>query len=179
MSEAKKYGEYELVTLLRQRDREAFSYLYDNYSPALYTVILSIVPDREQANDLLQDVFIKIWKQVDSYDVERGRLYTWMIQVARNSAIDVVRSTRYKQLKQNQAITESVYGSESHEFNPDKIGLRRVVHMLRQEHRELVELSYFQGFTQEEISKELDIPLGTVKSRLRNALIQLRNMFKQ
>ncbi len=178
MSEVKKYGEYELVQLLRQRNRDAFSYLYDNYSPALYTVILSIIPDREQANDILQEVFIKIWRQSDSYDPDKGRLYTWMIQIARNSAIDVVRSTKYKQSRQNQEISESVYGSDSEDFNPDKIGLRRVVHMLKQEHRELVELSYFQGFTHEEIAKALDMPLGTVKTRLRNALIQLRILFK-
>jgi len=178
MSEVKKYGESELVQLLRQRNRDAFSYLYDNYSPALYTVILSIIPNREQANDILQEVFIKIWRQSESYDPDKGRLYTWMIQIARNSAIDVVRSTKYKQSKQNQEITESVYGSDSDHFNPDKIGLRRVVHMLRQEHRELVELSYFQGFTHEEIAKALNMPLGTVKTRLRNALIQLRMLFK-
>ncbi len=178
MSEVKKYGESELVLLLRQRNRDGFSYLYDNYSPALYTVILSIIPDRELANDILQEVFVKIWRQADSYDEGKGRLYTWMIQIARNSAIDVVRSTKYKLAKQNQEITESVYNSDSDDFNPDKIGLRRMVHMLRQEHRELVELSYFQGFTHEEIAKELDMPLGTVKTRLRTALIQLRTLFK-
>ncbi len=178
MIEIKKYGEAELVMLLKQRDREGFSYLYDNYSPALYTVILSIVPDREQANDILQEVFIKIWRQVESYDSGKGRLYTWMIQVTRNAAIDVVRSTTYKQSQQNREVEESVYDGKSNDFNPDKIGLRPMVHKLRQEHREVVELSYFQGFTHEEIANALNMPLGTVKTRLRSALIQLRTLFK-
>lgn len=178
MSEEKKYGETELVMLLKQRDRGGFSYLYDNYSPALYSVILSILPDREHSNDILQEVFIKIWRQVESYDSNKGRLYTWMIQIARNSAIDLVRSTAYKQSQKNQEIEESVYSNKLEDFNPDKIGLRPMVHKLRQEHRELVELSYFQGFTHEEIAKALDMPLGTVKTRLRSALIQLRTMFK-
>lgn len=178
MGDEKKYGENELVMLLKQRDREGFSYLYDNYSAALYTVILSIIPDREQANDILQEVFIKIWRQVELYDESKGRLYTWMIQIARNAAIDVVRSTKYKQSQKNQEIDESVYGNETEEFNPDKIGLRPMVHKLRQEHRELVELSYYQGFTHEEIARTLNLPLGTVKTRLRSALIQLRTLFK-
>jgi len=179
MPEVIKYEESELVSLLKKREQSAFSYLYDNYSGALYTVILAIVPDRELANDVLQEVFVKIWKQIESYDDNKGRLFTWMINIARNASIDTVRSKNYQNSQQNRELTESVYDtSGSTSTNTDKIGLRKLVHQLKDEYKVLVELSYFQGFTQEEISKMLEIPLGTVKTRLRTALIQLRQLVK-
>jgi RNA polymerase sigma factor (sigma-70 family) len=173
------YQESELVELLLQKSQEGFSYLYDNYSGALYTVIVSIVQDKEQAADILQDVFLKIWKQIATYDHQKGRLYTWMMQITRNTAIDHIRTKDHKDRQKNQELTETVYDAGSHDFNPDKIGLRQIVHKLKTEYRELVELSYFHGLTQEEIARSLDMPLGTVKTRMRNALIQLRELFKQ
>ncbi len=179
MPEVLKYEESELVYLLKKREQSAFSYLYDNYSGALYTVILAIVPDRELANDVLQEVFVKIWKQIESYDDNKGRLFTWMMNISRNASIDTVRSKNYQNSQQNRELTESVYDSSgSTSTNTDKIGLRKLVHQLKDEYKVLVELSYFQGFTQEEISKMLEIPLGTVKTRLRTALIQLRQLVK-
>jgi len=173
------YQESELVTLLKQRQEIAFSYLYDHYSASLYSVIVSIVPDRELSNDILQEVFIKIWRQIETYDTTKGRLFTWMLNVARNASIDAVRSKNYQQRQQNQELTETVHGvSGSTHTNTDKIGLRKIVHKLKEEHRVLVELSYFEGFTQDEISKMLEIPLGTVKTRLRTALIQLKQVIK-
>lgn len=180
MPETGKYTESDLVMLLRQRDQSAFSYLYDNYSGALYAIILSVVPDRDLANDVLQEVFVKIWKQVDSYDASKGRLFTWMMNIARNASIDMVRSKGYQKTQQNRELTEAVYekgGSIAPNIN--QIGLRKLVHSLKEEYKVLVELSYFQGFTQDEISKTLNMPLGTVKTRLRSALIQLRELMKQ
>ena len=165
--------------MLKQRQEQAFGYLYDNYSGSLYAVILNIVPDRELANDLLQEVFIKIWKQIDSYDQLKGRLFTWMLNVARNASIDAVRSKAYNQGQQNRELTENVYSAAgSIQTNTDKIGLRKIVGKLKDDYKVLIELSYFQGYTQDEISKMLNIPLGTVKTRLRNALIQLKQVIK-
>ena len=165
--------------MLKLRQEPAFSYLYDHYSGSLYAVILNIVPDRELANDLLQDVFIKIWKQIDSYDQDKGRLFTWMLNVARNASIDAVRSKTYRQSQQNKELTENVYSAAgSTQINTDKIGLRKIVNKLKDDYKVLVELSYFEGYTQDEISKMLNIPLGTVKTRLRNALLQLKQVIK-
>ncbi len=173
------YQESELVTLLKQRHESAFNYLYDHYSGSLYSVIISIVPDRELANDLLQEVFVKIWRQIESYDNTKGRLFTWMLNVARNASIDAVRSKNYQHSQQNKELTENIYDEGgSTETNTDKIGLRKIVQKLKQEYRVLVELSYFQGYTQDEIAKMLKIPLGTVKTRLRAALIQLKQVIK-
>lgn len=173
------YQESELVMLLKQRQEFAFNYLYDHYSAALHSVIVSIVPDRELSNDILQEVFVKIWRQIETYDTTKGRLFTWMLNVARNASIDAVRSKNYQQNQQNRELTENIYESGgSTQTNTDKIGLRKIVYKLKEEYRVLVELSYFEGFTQDEISKMLQIPLGTVKTRLRSALIQLKQVIK-
>ena len=173
------YQESELVLLLKQRNESAFSYLYDKYSGALYSVIISIVPDRELSNDILQEVFVKIWRQIETYDVTKGRLFTWMLNIARNASIDAIRSKNFHQRQQNRELTEQIHETGgSTQTNTDKIGLRKIVYKLKEEYRVLVELSYFEGFTQDEISKMLNIPLGTVKTRLRTALIQLKQVIK-
>jgi RNA polymerase sigma-70 factor (ECF subfamily) len=180
MPETLKYTEPELIDLLKLRQQTAFSYLYDNYAPALYGIIVSIVPDRELANDVLQEVFVKIWKQVSTYDASKGRLFTWMMNIARNASIDMLRSKNYQRSKQNRELTETVYekgGSTS--TNVEQIGLRKLVNSLKEDYRILLELAYFEGLTQDEISKMLNMPLGTVKTRLRTALIQLRELLKK
>ncbi|MCY7420922.1 MAG: sigma-70 family RNA polymerase sigma factor [Chitinophagaceae bacterium] len=165
--------------MLKQREQSAFSYLYDHYSGALYSIILNIVPDRDLASDVLQEVFIKIWKQIESYDNIKGRLFTWMLNVARNASIDAVRSKGYQKSQQNRELTESVYfAGGSTETNTDKIGLKKVVNSLKEEYKVLIILSYFEGFTQEEISKMLGIPLGTVKTRMRSAISQLKQLIR-
>ena len=180
MNTGQLYHESELVSLLKQRHEHAFNYLYDHYSGSLYSVISGIVPDRELANDLLQEVFVKIWRQIESYDNTKGRLFTWMLNVARNASIDAIRSKNFQQSQQNRELTENVYeAGGSVQINTDKIGLRKIVHKLKDEYRVLVELSYFEGYTQDEISKMLKIPLGTVKTRLRSALIQLKEVIKR
>jgi RNA polymerase sigma factor (sigma-70 family) len=173
------YQESELVTLLRQRDESAFSYLYDHYSGAMYSIVLNIVRDRELANDLLQDIFVKVWRQIETYDSSKGRLFTWLLNISRNASIDAIRSKSFQNSQQNRELTENVYeAAGSTLMNTDKIGLRKIVHRLKDEYKVLVELSYFEGFTQDEISKMLKIPLGTVKTRLRTALIQLKQVIK-
>jgi RNA polymerase sigma factor (sigma-70 family) len=179
MPESKKYSEDELVVLLKQRQRSAFDYLYDNYSAALYSVVLSILANTELSQDTLQEVFIKIWRQIEQYDAAKARLFTWMVNIARNASIDTIRSKGYRQSKENREVTEAVYEYAGFSaVNVDNIGLRKIVQKLKPEHKVLVELSYFQGFTQDEISKMLEIPLGTVKTRMRGALIQLRELIK-
>ena len=179
MEAVQKYTETELVLLLKQRSRNAFSYLYDNYCGALHSIILNIVNEEELANDVLQEVFVKIWKQIESYDSSKGRLFTWMLNIARNASIDTIRSRSYQNTRQNRELTEDVYmAGGTSEIRTDQIGLRKMVHSLKEDYRVLIELSYFQGYTQDEIAKTLSIPLGTVKTRLRSALIQLRNIIK-
>lgn len=171
------YSEQELVALLQQRNEKVFSYLYDNYSGALYGIVNSIITDREIANDVLQNVFVNIWRKIESYDANKGRLFTWMLNIARNAAIDELRSKGYRDSQKNQPLGENVDVAGA-VTNPavNDVGLKKILAKLKGELRVLVDMSYFQGFTHEEISKVLNIPLGTVKTRIRSALIQLRTM---
>ena len=167
------------MALLQQREEKAFSYLYDNYSGALYGIVNSIVTDREIANDVLQNVFVNIWRKIESYDPAKGRLFTWMLNIARNAAIDEVRSKGFRDSQKNQPIGENVdiTGAVTGP-SVDDVELKRLLTRLKGEFRVLIDLSYYQGFTHEEISKALNIPLGTVKTRIRSALIQLRTMIQ-
>jgi RNA polymerase sigma-70 factor (ECF subfamily) len=174
------YSENELVSLLQQRNEKAFGYLYDNYSGALYGIIHSIITDNETANDVLQDVFVNIWKKIESYDASKGRLFTWMLNIARNASIDKIRSKGFRDALKNQPISDNVDIGIGSAINPaiNDVGLRKVISRLKEEQRVLIDLSYFQGFTHEEIAKAMNIPLGTVKTRIRSALIQLRTLIQ-
>ena len=176
-----KYTEQDLVLALRERSNLAYSYLYDNYSGALYSIILQILEESELANDVLQEVFINIWRKIESYDPGKGRLFTWMLNIAQNASIDVLRSRSYQNTQQNQELAENVHvkaGSQVVRPNTDTIGLKKVLEKLKIEQRVLIELSYFKGYTHEEIAEIEEIPLGTVKTRIRNALLQLREYLK-
>ena len=175
------YSELELVTLLQQRNDESFSYLYANYSGALLGVVGAIVNDQETARDVLQEVFVNIWRKIESYDPSKGRLFTWMMNVARNAAIDKIRSRGYQDSLKNKAIpdnNDSLPGAVAVHAKIDDVGLRKVLGSLKEDHRMLIDLSYFQGYTHDEISKSLNIPLGTVKTRIRSALTHLRTLIK-
>ena len=175
------HTEQELVALLKAQDGSSYSYLYDHYAAALNGVILQILADQELANDVLQEAFVNIWRKIDSYDSSKGRLFTWMLNVARNLAIDVVRSKAYQNSRKNQDLTDTVFGEKSGSvIQPglDNIGLKKAVEKLKPEHRDLIDLAYFKGYTHEEISTAQGLPLGTVKTRIRSALIQLREYLK-
>ncbi|MBC7851637.1 MAG: sigma-70 family RNA polymerase sigma factor [Chitinophagaceae bacterium] len=175
------YNEPDLVSLLKSRDDHAFAYLYDNYSGALYGIILQIVNNAELSNDVLQEVFINIWRKIETYDSSKGRLYTWMLNIARNASIDTLRSKSYQNSQKNQSLPENVdgiVGASASQPNPDLLGLRKMLGKLKDDQRVLIELAYFKGYTHEEISQIEEIPLGTVKTRIRNALMQLRSILK-
>jgi RNA polymerase sigma-70 factor, ECF subfamily len=172
--------EGDLVLMLQSKDERGFSILYDNYSSALYGVILKIVRTEEIAADVLQDAFVKIWKNIEGYNRTKGTLFTWMLNVARNTAIDKIRSQDFQNSQRNQDLDSTVELIDSQansQFDVDAIGLKKVVENLRPEHRQMIDLLYFQGYTQAEVAEEFNIPLGTVKTRVKAAIVQLRQYF--
>jgi RNA polymerase sigma factor (sigma-70 family) len=174
------YTEDTLVAALRSHDNDAYQHLYINYRGALYTVISQFINDEEIANDVLQDVFIAVWKNIDKYDAAKGRLFTWLHTLARNTSINTTRSKNFKSQQKNEILSDFVStldNRESSQQNINLIGLRKQVHLLREDYKNVLELSYYNGYTQEEIAQTLEIPIGTVKTRLRNALIELRKQF--
>jgi len=168
------YREPDLVISLRNKDNQAFGYLYDHYSGALYGVIRQIVGELELSNDVLQETFVNIWRKIDSYDETKGRLFTWMLNIARNAAIDKTRSKGFQQTQRQQPLEDGEVLQASVRPGIDDYGLKKVLLRLKDEHRQLIDLSYYQGFTHEQIAKALHMPLGTVKTRIRTALTQLR-----
>lgn len=174
------YSEEELVQLLREGGRAAFSYLYRQYSAVLYGIVHKIVYDEQTAQDVLQDVFVKIWSNIGQYDPRKGRLYTWMLNIARNTAIDKLRSRgeiMKGKIRTGEDIVDNIGSSMKTEQATETIGLRKMVGGLKPEYQVIVDLAYFKGYTLDEISKTLDVPLGTVKTRMRSAIKQLREQF--
>lgn len=177
MAKEPRKSEEEIVSMLVAGDRRVMEYLYDHYSSALYGVCLKVVQEESAAQDVLQDAFIKIWKRGAKYDPSKGRLFTWMLNVVRNTAIDYLRSKAVKyEIQSNEKVSFVMETKSASETSVDAIGLRKQLGKLRKEEREILELSYFGGYTQDEISKELGIPLGTVKTRARKALTDLRKL---
>lgn len=177
MARETRKSEEEIVGMLRAGDRGVMEYLYDHYSGALYGVCLKVVQDETAAQDVLQDAFIKIWKKGAQYDPSKGRLFTWMLNIVRNTSIDYLRSKAVKyEINGDERVSHIIETNSSQELSTDAIGLRKHMKQLRKEEREILELAYFGGYTQDEISKELEIPLGTVKTRARRALNDLRKI---
>lgn len=173
-------AEEELVFLLKNKDQKGFNILYNNYSGALFGVISKIVQSDDDANDLLQDTFLKIWRNIDNYDSSKGSIFTWMMNIARNLSIDRVRSADFRDSSQNISMEQNIiYQVDSEHqsvMDVDSIGLRKVVDNLKPEYRQLIELVYYKGYTQAEVSEEYGIPLGTVKTRIKAAVGSLRAM---
>ena len=173
-------SEEQLIQSLRNKEKIAIETLYDKYSGSLFHVIQKIVLSQEIAEDVLQEVFVKIWHSFHSFDESKGRLYTWFVNIARNLAIDKIRSKDFKNTSKNQDVEDSVNlidSANNTRFNPEILGLKDLIKELKPEHQTILELVYFKGYTHVEVSEELNIPLGTVKTRLRMSIIILRKYF--
>ncbi len=170
-----------LIDRLRQRDKMALSAIYDAYAGMVYGTVLKMVADEDLARELVQDVFLKVWNNIGQYDDAKGRLSTWIMNIARNRAIDELRSKSFRNRKENRNIENSVDEVEKAEKvnqKEDTLDVRSFADLLRPEQKQLIDLVYFNGYTHEEAAKELSIPLGTVKTRLRNSILELRKRLK-
>ena len=173
-------SEEELVRALGNREKIAIEALYDMYSASLFGVISRIVIDEATAEDVLQDTFVKIWNSFTSYSSEKGRLFTWMVNIARNLSIDKIRSKDFKNQNKNQELENNVTFIDEQRntvYKPELLGIKDLVETLKPDQKSIVDLIYFKGYTHVEAAEELDIPLGTIKTRLRMAIQQLRKHF--
>ena len=167
----------QLLVLIYKKDEKAFTHLYDMYSKSLFAVINVLVKNREEAEDVLQDVFVKIWKNIDSYHESKGRFYTWILNIARNTSIDKLRSKNFNNSQKNLSSDNFVHlfdDSNKLVNKIDTIGIQEFVKKLKPKCIQLLDLLFFKGFTQQEASEELEIPLGTVKTQNRNCINDLR-----
>ena len=169
-----------LVTLLMAKDRSAFRSLYRSYSAAIYGVLLRILKSEELAQDVLQETFTKVWKKMHTYDRSKGRLFTWVLNIGRNHAIDILRSAHYQRSSRASLLdspASSVEEKKSEELKIEHIGVREMVDQLSPDLRQVIDGLYFLGYSQSELAEKLGIPLGTVKSRARKAMRLLKKQF--
>lgn len=167
----------KLIEELQSGNEKAFSRIYELYSQSTYGIIFGIIKDAAVSEEVLQDVFIKIWNNASSYNPEKGRFFTWVLNIARNASIDKIRSKDFKNKKLNlkSDIFVDILESKSNFFGSiDAIGLQKYIDILGPTCRKLIDLLFFQGFTQKETSEELQMPLGTVKTKNRVCIDKLR-----
>lgn len=152
--------------------------LYDHYADTLYGIAFKIVGSEEKAADVLQDAFVKIWKQSKSYDSSKGRLFTWVLSIVRNQAIDAVRKSGRRGEIQGDLADVSIENEPAKTSNKStEMDLETVLSGLEDEQRTLIEHSYILGYSHPEIAEKFNLPLGTVKTRIRSAMIELRAIF--
>jgi RNA polymerase sigma-70 factor (ECF subfamily) len=169
----------ELLKELLKKDDKSFTLLYDNYSKSLFGVIYNLIRNTEEAEDVLQEVFVKIWKNIDSYNESKGRLYTWMLNIARNTSIDKLRSKNFNNSQKNLSTDNFVHILEDNSKTTnriDAIGIKEFIMKLKPKCIQIIDLLFFKGYTQQEASDELEMPLGTVKTNNRNCMNELRKM---
>ncbi len=168
-----------LVSRFQQKDGKAFESLYAMYSESMHGVIFNIVRDQDIAQEVMQDVFLKAWHNADSYSSKKGRFFTWLLNIARNAAIDKTRSKDFKNSKKNldsQFFVDILETEDNYSSVTDGIGVKAFVNKLAKKCTEIIDLLYFKGFTQKEASETLNMPVGTIKTRNRNCINELRQM---
>ena len=174
-------AEADLVRRLQARDESAMTMFYDRYSAALYGVIFRIVKAEDEAEDVLQEALVKIWNAFATYDPGKGRLFTWVLNICRNLSIDRIRSRQHRVGSRTQGLDDSLTAQRHAAptvFRPEHIGLQEITQKLIPEQRRIIDLLYFEGFTQSEVAEELNIPLGTVKTRARTAIKVLSKLIR-
>ena len=169
--------EQQIVQLLEKGDKKAINLLYENYSSSLYGVILKVTNNEELAQDALQETFVKVWKNSKKYDSKKAKLFTWLYRIARNTAIDKLRSFNNRFEKEVQIDKSNVYILPTSSLNQDVIDLKEHVAKLDEKYQIVLQALFFEGMTQQEASDELEIPLGTIKSRLKIGLRELKKVY--
>lgn len=167
-----------LLAATAKGDRAAFRKLYDRSSAKLFGVILRILRNRQKSEDVLQDVFLKVWQKAGSYDPAQGKPITWMATIARNRSIDIIRATRPEQTVDEPGDEEEIFrlgGQDADSVDiADLEALRFCLGEMKQDDRNYVLLAYYEGYSREELAERFESPVGTIKTRLRRGLIALR-----
>ncbi len=182
------YSDRQLFEAIRNRQTWALAAIYDRYSPQLYGLSLKILKNQTLAQDVIQDVFVNIWKRIDSFDPTRGTPIAWMTILCRNRCIDALRARQGRVKKagyleeyprESAALTSEDNPLANTDHAQKREQINQALGQLPAEQRELIELAYFQGLTQSEIAEYRDIPLGTVKTRMRLGMMKLREIFEK
>jgi RNA polymerase sigma-70 factor, ECF subfamily len=172
----------DLISLVGDEDPEAFAALYDRHSKASYSLGYRIMGERQAAEDLVQEVFLKVWRSAPSYRAERGSVRTWILSIVHHRGIDQLRATASRQRTKDRFEASAQKSQPSEAFaetwrNSQRDQVREALKTLPPEQLKILELAYFSGFTHVEIAQMLELPLGTVKGRMRLGLKKMRDYF--
>jgi RNA polymerase sigma-70 factor (ECF subfamily) len=172
----------ELISLVQADDAQAFAVLYDRHSRPAYSLAYRMMGERQAAEDIVQDAFLKVWRAPTSYRAERASVRTWLLSIVHNRGIDQLRSLASRRRTQDKMEVSAPKSQPSEAFaeswrNSQREQVREALSTLPEEQLKILELSYFSGYTHVEIAELLNLPLGTVKGRMRLALKKMRNYF--
>jgi len=169
-------GDAELVRGVAAGDRQALARLYDRYASHLLALGQRILGERREAEDLLHDVFLEVWRQAGAYDAERGSVRAWMLMRMRSRALDRRKAAGFARVVsiEERRVPEPSQSGEDPQLAPDREAVRRALSALPTEQRQVLELGYFEGLSSSEIAERIAAPIGTVKSRVAAALAKLR-----
>jgi RNA polymerase sigma-70 factor (ECF subfamily) len=176
--ESAERSDVELLHAVARGDEAALARLYDAYRVILFGLLVRILNSREEAEDILQDVFIQVWRRAKDFDEKRGRPFTWLVTLARSRAIDRLRQLGARQRLATGAAQEQTENVSDALSDTIRVAQRETVRQalaeLPAEQRQTLVLAYFEGLTQSEIAAKLNAPLGTIKTRMRSGMIKLR-----
>ncbi len=177
------YAEEDLMPLVEAGDAEAFAALYDRHGRVAYSLAYRVVGEKQEAEDVVQEAFIKVWRSAGGYRVGRGSVRTWILSIVRNSGLDHIRSRASRGRMQDKVEASAPTSEPSEAFseawrNTQQGRVREALKALPQEQLKILEMAYFSGYTHVEIAERLELPLGTVKGRMRLGLQKLRGFFQ-
>jgi RNA polymerase sigma-70 factor, ECF subfamily len=177
------YADEDLMPLIEVGDAEAFAALYDRHGRMAYTLAYRMMGEKQEAEDVVQEAFIKVWRSAGGYRVGRGSVRTWILSIVHNRGIDQIRSHARRGRMQDKVEASAPTSEPSEAFaetwrNSQRDQVREALNTLPQEQLKILELAYFSGYTHVEIAERLDLPLGTVKGRMRLGLQKVRGFFQ-
>jgi RNA polymerase sigma-70 factor (ECF subfamily) len=181
-AEPSQIADDDLMRAISRGDESALGTLYDRYRLILFGLILRILHDRQEAEDVLQEAFLQVWRRAKDFDPERGRTFTWLVTIARSRALDRLRMissrSRFVEADEQMVSDEVIDTAEVLAKSEQGEIVRQALRELPDEQRRALLLAYFEGLTQAEIAERLGDPLGTVKTRMRSGLIKLRELLR-
>lgn len=179
MAMVKKMTDKQLILSIKEQNRQALEVFYDRYERLVYHFALRFVQTPQLAEEVVQDVFLKIWKNASTYDENMGKVTTWMLSICRNAAIDLLKKAKYSRMMDSLEKVEAFHDQANDVHGEVEVRLIResirfALNRLPKEQRDVIRLMYYEGYSQSEISRHLSIPIGTVKGRARLAMAKLR-----
>ena len=171
----------QLLSHIAQRSETAFEMFYDRHSGAVYALARKILRTKTDSEEVMQDVFVKIWNRAGEYDAARGTVMAWLMTIAHHLCVDVFRKNQNRQTDEldDAAVNAASHGSDIAELTLDRMMAAKALEMLEASDRALLEALYFEGLSQSQLAARTGLPLGTLKSRVRSALQRLRAQFEE